>query len=62
MEFDVAQGIAVLERTPGTLHAMLHELDMARLDATEGPETWSPYVILGRLVHGERAYLPIVDR
>jgi hypothetical protein len=55
MEFDVAQGIAVLERTPGMLHAMLHDLDAAWLDATEGPETWSPYVILGHLVHGERA-------
>ncbi len=24
-------------------------------DATEGPETWSPYVIVGHLIHGERA-------
>lgn len=55
MDFDITHGIAVLERTPGTLRAMLHDLDAAWLDATEGPETWSPYVIVGHFVHGERA-------
>jgi hypothetical protein len=55
MDFNITQGIAVLERTPATLHAMLHDLDTAWLDATEGPDTWSPYLILGHLVHGERA-------
>jgi DinB family protein len=55
MDFSIARGITVLERTPGTLHAMLHDLDTAWLDATEGPDTWSPYVIVGHLVHGERA-------
>ena len=49
------QGIAVLQRTLGALHAMLNDLDTAWLDATEGPDTWSPYVIVGHLVHGERA-------
>jgi hypothetical protein len=55
MDFDITQGIAVLERTPGTLHAMLHDLGTSWIDATEGPETWSPYVIIGHLVHAERA-------
>ena len=54
MDFSVAPGIAVLERTPGTLHAMLHELGAEWTDATEGPETWSPYIIVGHLIHGER--------
>lgn len=54
MDYDIAQSIAVLERTPDTLRAMLHDLDTAWLDATEGPETWSPYLILSHLVHGER--------
>jgi hypothetical protein len=52
--FDLAQGIAVLERTPETLRAMLGGLDPAWIDATEGPETWSPYDIVGHLIHGER--------
>jgi hypothetical protein len=33
---------------------MLDGLPPAWTDATEGPETWSPYVIVGHLVHGER--------
>jgi hypothetical protein len=55
MEFDLQNGIAVLERTPRTLDAMLRGLDSAWTDATEGPETWSPWVIIGHLVRGERA-------
>jgi hypothetical protein len=55
MEFDVALGTAVLERTPRTLHALLRGLGPAWTDATEGPETWSPYAIVGHLILGERA-------
>jgi DinB family protein len=54
MDFDTAAGIAVLERTPRTLRAMLEGLPAEWTDATEGPETWSPYVIVGHLIHGER--------
>ena len=55
MDFDLEDGTAVLERTPATLRAMLAGLPAAWTDATEGPETWSPYDIVGHLVHGERA-------
>jgi len=54
MDFDLTAGVAVLERTPHTLRAMLAGLPPAWSDATEGPETWSPYVIVGHLIHGER--------
>lgn len=54
MEFDLSTGISVLERTPDTLRAMLAGLPAAWIDATEGPETWSPYDIVGHLIHGER--------
>ena len=54
MEFDVTLGTAVLERTPPTLRAMLRGLSPSWADATEGPETWSPHVIVGHLIHGER--------
>jgi len=54
MEFDLKQGTAVLERTPGVLRAMLDGLDAAWTDADEGSGTWSPYVIVGHLIHGER--------
>jgi len=54
MDFDLTSGIAILHRTPHTLRAMLAGLSPTWTDATEGPDTWSPYVIVGHLVHGER--------
>jgi hypothetical protein len=54
MDFDLTTGTAILERSPGTLRAMLSGLTSEWIDATEGPETWSPYVIVGHLIHGER--------
>lgn len=55
MEFDLEQSRAILERTPHTLRAMLAGLSPAWIEATEGPDTWSPYVVVGHLLHGERA-------
>ena len=52
--FDLDDGIAVLERTPATLRAMLAGLPSVWIDGTEGPETWSPYDNVGHLIHGER--------
>jgi hypothetical protein len=54
MDFDLTSGIAILERTPRTLRAMLAGLPSTWTEATEGPETWSPYVVVGHLIHGER--------
>ena len=54
MDFDLNNGIAVLERTPATMRALLDGLSPAWTDATEGPDTWSPYVVVGHLIHGER--------
>jgi hypothetical protein len=54
MEFDLNAGTQILERTPDTLRALLSGLDPAWTDATEGPDTWSPYIIVGHLIHGER--------
>jgi hypothetical protein len=54
MEFDLTTGTAILARTPDTLRAMLSGLPPEWTDATEGPDTWSPYVIVGHLIHGER--------
>ena len=44
MDFDLTADTAVLERTPRVLRALLADLGPAWTDATEGPETWSPYV------------------
>ena len=54
MDFDLTNGVAVLERTPATLRSLLTGLSASWTDATEGPDTWSPYVVVGHLIHGER--------
>jgi hypothetical protein len=47
--------LSVLARTPATLDTLLRDLPEAWTEATEGPGTWSPYVVVGHLIHGERA-------
>ena len=54
MDFDLNTALPVLERTPHALRALLAGLPPARTAATEGPETWSPYDVVGHLLHGER--------
>jgi hypothetical protein len=54
MDLDISSAVAVLERTPRVLRAMLDGLPAAWTDATEGPDTWSAFVIVGHLIHGER--------
>jgi hypothetical protein len=55
MDFDLPSGIAVLERTPHTFRALLAGLPASWIDAVEGPDTWSPFDVVGHLIHGERA-------
>lgn len=49
------ESLAVLTRTPATLDALLRDLPEEWTAATEGPGTWSPYVVIGHLIHGEKA-------
>ncbi len=52
--FDLDDGIAILERTPATIRALLGGLSDAWITANEGPGTFSPFDNLGHLIHGER--------
>ena len=54
MELKLDQAVPVLERTPAVLRAMLNGLPPEWLRATEGPESWSPYDVVGHLIHAER--------
>ena len=54
MNFDLSEGMAVLERTPVALRALLAGLPDGWVTGTEGAETWSPYDVVGHLIHGER--------
>ncbi len=53
MDFELQHAIDLLRRTPSTLNAMLRDLPEAWLVQNEGVETWSPYDIVGHLIHGE---------
>lgn len=53
--FDLAEGTALLARTPAALRQLLAGLPAPWLVADEGPETFSAHENVGHLVHGERA-------
>src|SRR6266550_926625 len=53
-QFNLDDAIAVLERTPTSLTALLNRLPESWIKATEGEGTWSPYDVIGHLIHGER--------
>ena len=55
MDFDLTNALAVLQRTPGTMRALLDGLPEEWTRSNEGPDTWSPYDIVGHLNHAERA-------
>ena len=54
MTFQLAEGIAVLERTPAAFRALLSGLPDQWIAGNEGPDTFSPFDNLGHLIHGER--------
>ena len=53
MDFDLALATEVLERTPGTLRALLQNVSQEWARGTEGPDTFSPFDNIGHLIDGE---------
>jgi DinB superfamily len=53
MEFKLAHATEILSRTPMMLNSLMRDLPEPWLVRNEGPETWSPYDIVGHLIHGE---------
>jgi hypothetical protein len=53
------EDVAILARTPPTVDALLRGLPDGWIVAHEGGTTWSPFDIVGHLIHGERTdWLP----
>jgi hypothetical protein len=48
------EAVAILARTPATVDALLRDLPDGWIAANEGGETWSPFDVVGHLIHGER--------
>ena len=53
MDFDVGSATEVLRRTPATVRALLADLPDPWVRGTEGPETFSPFDVVGHLIDGE---------
>jgi hypothetical protein len=57
--FAMDEGVAILSRTPATLDALLRGLPDGWIAAHEGGDTWSPFDVLGHLIHGDQTdWLP----
>ncbi len=54
MNHDLSQTIALLERTPAALNAILRDLPEAWTLQNEGEKTWTAFDVVGHLIHGER--------
>lgn len=54
MKFDLGKSIELLERTPFVLESLLNGLSDDWTTNNEGPESWSPYDVMGHLIHGEK--------
>ena len=54
MTFKIEKAIEILERTPLTIETLLKGISEEWLKSNEGENTWSPYGIVGHLIHGEK--------
>jgi len=52
-QLNLENTIALLERTPATLNALLRDLPEEWTLANEGEHTWSAYDVVGHLIHGD---------
>jgi uncharacterized damage-inducible protein DinB len=54
VNFTLSDALPVLRGTPAVLRAWLWDLPDTWATPNEGPDTWSPYDIVGHLIHGDR--------
>ena len=54
MNFSLKYSLEILERTPKVLSTLLSGLSDEWTMQNEGEESWSPFDVLGHLIHGEK--------
>lgn len=54
MEFKLENALLILQRTPVVIRNLLTDLPDEWIQQNEGENTWSPYDIVGHLIHGEK--------
>ena len=52
--FDIADGIQILASTPATLRAFLEDLPQQLVHDGASDGGWSPFDVVGHLIHGEK--------
>jgi hypothetical protein len=55
MAFVLAEAVEILERTPQVVRALLWDLSDAWAHAKTEPTGWTPFDVVGHLIHGEEA-------
>ena len=58
LPFSLPHTLEVLERTPRVLRALLEGLSEDWTHHNEGPDTWTPFDVVGHLVHGTHQEVP----
>jgi DinB superfamily len=62
VDFSFDAALPILRRTPSVVRDLLGDLPASWTEAVEGPNTWSPFDVVGHLIHGERAdWVPRVE-
>ncbi|MEM7298899.1 MAG: DinB family protein [Bacteroidota bacterium] len=54
MHYSLDDAIDILERTPKVLSTLLKDLPEDWTHSNEGENTWSPFDVVGHLIHGEK--------
>jgi hypothetical protein len=54
MQYSLERSYEILDRTPAVLNALLSGLPDDWVMPNEGPETFSPYDVVGHFIHGEK--------
>lgn len=54
MKFELDKSTQILSRTPEVLKALLSGLSPEWIKNNEGEDTWSPYDVIGHLIHCEK--------
>jgi uncharacterized damage-inducible protein DinB len=62
MIFSLERATPLLQSTPRVLRSWLTDLPESWNTSNEGPDTWSPFDIVGHLIHGERTdWIPRIE-
>ena len=54
MHFTIEKSMEILERTPSVLRALLTGIHADWVMSNEGPDTFSPFDVVGHLIYGEQ--------